>query len=123
MTLTLDENSAKYQIRAYKPGTIKINDQLLHQSIIISSDELIDNWEPQTIHELKAQHLTEIAKKKPNILIIGTGDKLQFPALEIYGELMNQGIGVEIMNTHAACRTLTALTAEGRHVIAALIIT
>ena len=59
---------------------------------------------------------------EPEILLIGTGDQLTFPLLEIYGDLINAGIGVEIMDTHAACRTYNALTSENRNVAAALII-
>ncbi|MHB1947099.1 MAG: Mth938-like domain-containing protein [Gammaproteobacteria bacterium] len=122
MTLSLDENSANYQIRAYKPGMIKVNDQTLTHSIIISSDKLIENWPPQHISELKSVHMNPISDLKPTILLIGTGEKLQFPPLEVYGDLINQGVGVEIMDTSAACRTYIALSAEGRNVVAALII-
>jgi len=50
------------------------------------------------------------------------GITLQFPALETYGDLINHGIGIEIMDTAAACRTYNALTAENRQVAAALIL-
>lgn len=122
MTLTLDENKANYQIRAYKPGFIQVNEQTLTHSIIISSDKLIDNWEPQHISELRPEHLNAIAAMRPAILLIGTGEKLEFPPIETYGNLINQGVGVEIMDTRAACRTFAALSAEGRNVVAALII-
>jgi uncharacterized protein len=122
MPLTLDENSAKYQIRAYRPGQIQINDKLSEQSIIIAPQALIEDWEPKSITELSADHLTAILTLKPAILLIGTGEKLTFPSIEIYGDLINHGIGVEIMDTRAACRTYNALTAEDRNVVAALII-
>lgn len=122
MTLALDENNAHYQIRAYKPGMIKVNDQTLTHSIIISANTLIENWAPQHISELTAQHLIEASALQPAILLIGTGETLEFPPLEVYGELINQGIGVEIMDTRAACRTYIALSAEDRNVVAALII-
>lgn len=122
MPLTLDENSANYQIRAYQPGQIQINDKFYHESVIIAANTLIDHWQPNTIAELLPEHLTAILSLKPAILLIGTGEKLVFPSIEIYGDLINQGIGVEIMDTRAACRTYNALTSEGRNVIAALLI-
>lgn len=122
MTLTLDENKANYQIRGFKPGFIQVNDQTLTQSIIISSEKLIENWKPQHFSELTSDHLTIIITLHPTILLIGTGTKIHFPPIEMYGNLINQGIGVEIMDTSAACRTYNALTAEGRKVVAALII-
>jgi len=59
---------------------------------------------------------------KPDVLLIGTGATHVFLSLDIYGDLINQGIGVEVMSTSAACRTFNALSAEGRHVVAALLI-
>lgn len=121
-TLTLDENHAQYQIRGYKPGVIQVNDQTLTHSIIISPNQLINNWIPQRICELTHEHLATVLDLKPAILLIGTGEILQFPPIELYGDLIAQGIGVEIMDTSAACRTYSVLTAEGRNVVAALII-
>lgn len=120
--LNLDENHANFQIRGYKPGVIKVNDQTLTHSIIITAETLIDNWEPQTISELTREHFKIIVDMHPTILLIGTGPNLEFPSVEIYSDLINQRIGVEIMNTSAACRTYNALTAEGRNVAAALLI-
>lgn len=120
--LTLDENSSNFQIRAFKPGTLQVNDKIYTRSIILSAKKLIDDWQPQHIEELKADDLTIILSMSPAILLIGTGNSLQFPAIEIYGELINHGIGVEIMDTAAAARTFNALTSEERNVVAALII-
>jgi uncharacterized protein len=122
VSLTLDDNHATYQIRAFQPGSIQVNDQILHNSIIIAPNKLIENWAPQTYAELNSQHLAMIIELSPAIVLIGTGSTIQFPAANVYGELINAGIGVEIMDTHAACRTYNALTAEDRNVIAALII-
>ncbi|MEO8401758.1 MAG: Mth938-like domain-containing protein [Gammaproteobacteria bacterium] len=122
MGLSIDDNQAKYQIRAYKPGNIQVNDQQYTQSVIVSPEQLIDNWPPQTINELTHEHLAIISELSPAILLIGTGATLQFPDLDIYGDLINEGIGIEVMDSSAACRTYNALSAEGRNVVAALII-
>jgi uncharacterized protein len=121
-SLTLDDNQATYQIRAYQPGFLQVNDTVFTQSLIISPTQLITDWHPQTIDELNQADLQRIIPLHPAILLIGTGSTLSFPEVELYGDLINQGIGVEIMDTSAACRTFTALTAENRNVIAALII-
>lgn len=121
-TLNLDDNSAFYQIRSYTPGHLQINELKMTQSVIVSPSKLIDNWTPQTIEQLSKESLSPIFELKPDILLIGTGSRLIFPSIEIYGELINQGIGVEVMNTSAACRTYNALTSEHRNVAAALII-
>ncbi len=120
--LNLDENRAVYQIKAYKPGYIQVNEKVFTHSIVISAEKLVTDWQPQSITELTSQHLDVIAAMQPTILLLGTGTSLQFPDITLYGHLINQNIGVEIMDTSAACRTYNALTAENRNVVAALII-
>jgi uncharacterized protein len=122
MSLTLDENRASYQIRGYQPGEIQINDLIYTNSVIIGPEKLIENGLPRHMKELNAGHLAILIDLHPTILLIGTGSLLQFPPIELYGDLINHGIGVEIMDTRAACRTYNALTAENRNVMAVLII-
>lgn len=122
MTLSLDENHAQYQIRGYQPGQIQVNDQIYTTSLIVSPFKLITDWKPQSLNELTYEYLVDAVVLEPAILLIGTGEKIEFPSIELYGELINKGIGVEIMDTGAACRTYNALAAEDRNVVAALII-
>lgn len=122
MSFNLDEDPTHYQIRAFKPGQIKINELIYTKSLIVSANQIIENWEPQSIASLTHEHLQIAAALNPDILLLGTGENLVFPPLELYGEFMNRGIGIEIMNTSAACRTFNALVSENRHVVAALII-
>ena len=122
MSLTLDDNQAKFQIRGYKAGQIQVNEKIYTESLIISPNHLLEHWGPKNISDLTPTHIEIAAQTKPAVLIIGTGEKLIFPNIELYGELINQGIGIEIMDTAAACRTYTILTAENRRVVAALIL-
>jgi uncharacterized protein len=120
--LNLDESAALFQIRSFQPGKIQVNDKTLTNSIIISPDHLIENWQPQSLRELSANSFSIILDLKPDVLLVGTGSKLTFPSPEVYGHLINHGIGVEIMDTSAASRTFNALAAENRRVVAALLI-
>ena len=122
MPLNLDDNHASFQIKGFTPGTLKINEETYTRSVIIGANTLITDWEPQRIGELTAAHLAVIIPLAPAILLIGTGETLSFPDMAVYGELINHGIGVEVMNTSAACRTYTALTAENRQVMAAIFV-
>jgi uncharacterized protein len=121
-TLDLEQNHAPFQIRAYQPGHIQVNDRIFTHSLLITPNQLIDCWGPQTIAELTPAALQEAAMLNPHILLIGTGATQHLLAPELYGDLINQGIGIEIMSTSAACRTFNALIAEDRSVVAALII-
>jgi len=121
-TFDLDQNRSLFQIKAYKPGCIQINDEIIRKSIVISPNQLIKNWAPQSADQLTSTDLNLLVPFKPDILLIGTGEKMVILPIEMYGALINYGIGVEVMNTSAACRTFNALSAEDRNVVAALIV-
>ena len=121
-TLQLDDNRSLYQIRAFQAGMIQVNDKKYTSSLIVTPTQLIESWAPQTFAQLTAADLQVVAQLKPDIILLGTGSTLIFPNIEMYGDLINQGIGVEIMDTRAACRTYNALSAENRDVAACLII-
>lgn len=121
-SLELDQNKSAYQVRAYKPGMLHINEQKLTTSVIVTPKKLITDWSPQSIAELTPTSFEPLIDIKPAILLIGTGAKHHFLPVELYGHLLNLGIGVEIMDTSAACRTFNALSAEDRDVAAALLI-
>jgi uncharacterized protein len=121
-SFALDDNTASYQIKAFKPGQIQVNDKILNTSLIIASQALIENWTPEQASEITTAALEEAAALKPQVLLIGTGATQQFLPIEIYGSFLAQGIGVEIMDTAAACRTYNILTSENRKVVAALVL-
>ncbi len=74
-----------------------------------------------TIEALLSEHLETLIELQPEIVLLGTGQKLQFPESKILAKLHNQQLGVEIMDTAAACRTYNILMMEGRFVVAGMI--
>ncbi len=120
MRFAEDDNTVQYQIRAYAAGQITVNDAVLTRSLVIRSDALIRDWPPQRFEELEAAHLLSAVDPAPEILILGTGARQRFPASALLAPLHARGIGVEVMDTAAACRTYNVLAAEGRAVVAAL---
>lgn len=121
MQFSEDQNTGKYFINSYHPGEIKINQTVYAHSIIVTAESLSE-WPPQTIDELKSQDFDIVAKQNPEVVLLGTGKKQYFPKAAILATLIEHNIGFEIMDTAAACRTYNALMAEGRRVVAALII-
>jgi len=122
MRFDLDMGEGANQIRAYAAGQVKINDKVYHQSIIVTPREIIENWQPKNISELKSTDFDKIIALKPEIVLLGTGEQLCFPDSVILHPLKEHAIGFEVMNTAAACRTYTVLVAEGRNVLAALLL-
>lgn len=120
MKITLAATSIKHAIQSHETGQIIINQEPYTKSLVVTPDQLIPDWKPQSLEALTEADFAELIALKPNIVILGTGGKQIFPSPALYGSLLEQGIGIEIMNTPAACRTYNLLMAEGRAVAAAL---
>ena len=121
MKLTLDQAAPNaHVIRAYEPGRIMVGLNAFSRSFIVTPDALIDDWPPQTIAALRAEHLDVFHDLRPEILLLGVGATQTFPEYSLLAELMNRQIPVEVMDTAAACRTYNILFAEDRAVAAAL---
>ncbi|HET7395942.1 MAG TPA: Mth938-like domain-containing protein [Gammaproteobacteria bacterium] len=108
-------------IRAYAPGRINVNDVLISRSFILSPNRLLEDWTPQQYGDITLDSLQAALELKPEILIIGTGPTLHFPEASIMADIQRRGIGLEILDTAAACRTYNVLVSENRSVVAALL--
>ena len=122
MKFAQDNQDEGYVITEYDENSISINGKAFTQSLIITKLKLDENWDVDNIGLLQTRHIDQILLFKPELIIIGTGDKLIFPATEIYSNIIRQGIGVDFMDTGAACRTYNILMGEGRGVVAGLIL-
>lgn len=109
-------------IRSHAAGRVTVNDVTLTRSFIVAGDKLVPDWPPQRFEDITAEHLKAALALDPEVLLIGTGDKQRFLTGEMMGAL-NRGImGVEVMDTAAACRTYNVLLSEGRKVVAAILV-
>jgi len=121
MRFAEDDHTGRYRIQAYASGQVTVNHETLTGSLIVSPDRLIRDWPPQVFEDLTAAHLALALSLEPEILILGTGDRLRFPHPRLTGEIQRRGVGVEVMDTAAACRTYNILLGEQRRVAAALL--
>ena len=115
MQINEDINYSQYQIRAYQPGKITINDKTYTKSLIVTSEALITNWQPKTVNDITQTDINQILALKPDIILLGMGKHSAPPPKNLRQ--------FECMSTAAACRTFIALSSEGRNVAAALLIT
>ena len=122
MKFAQDSQDDGYVISAYGENSVSINGKLFRQSLIITRTKLNENWEVSAVELLQADHINQILAFNPELIIIGTGDKLIFPAVEVYSGIIEHGIGVDFMDTRAACRTYNILMSEGRDIVAGLIL-
>lgn len=121
MPLAEDFITARYSIQAYDSGQITINETPYRGSLILSPDKIISPWPVETLQQLEIEHLESIFDLQPEVVLLGTGDRQIFPDISILGAFAQKGLGVEVMNTGALCRTFNILVAEDRNVVAAVI--
>lgn len=122
MKIQRDENTGEFTVNSFEPGHIVVNKRSYHNSVILSRDQFITDWVPQSLSELDAEHFAQILALQPEVILLGTGAKIAFPDNSILASIHQAGIGVEIMDTSAACRTFNLLASEDRNVVAALLI-
>lgn len=123
MELSEDRAPKGYQIKAYAPGEIQVNENSYTHSLIISAETLITDWRPQSLTDLKVLDWQIIIDLAPEVVLLGTGLTFKVPPAALLAPLYQNNIGVEFMDTGAACRTYIVLASENRTVIAALLIT
>ena len=111
-----------HSISGYGPGWVGINGERVERSVILGARGERLDWQCARFEDLLASHFEQIAALKPELVIFGSGTRLRFAAPALHRCLMQARIGMETMDTLAACRTYNILAGEGRHVIAALLL-
>ncbi len=106
-------------IRAYGPGWIRVDDTEYRHSLALGPDR-IRPWRPEAVTDLETADLDYLLDDGPEILILGTGARQCFPPPALLARPARRGIGIEVMDTPAACRTYNILAGEGRRVAAGL---
>ena len=99
-----------------------VNSEQYNRSIVVLASEVCDNWTATNFETLTEAHFDYFLALKPDVLLLGTGAQQRFAHPSLYHSLTNAGIGVECMDTPAACRTYNILVAEDRKVIAAILL-
>jgi uncharacterized protein len=106
----------------YGDGYVEVNRRRHAQSLVVSADRVVADWPAKSLETLSADHFATLMELQPEIVLLGTGASFRFPDPAILAPLYRAGIGVEVMDTPAACRTYNILLGEGRHVVAALLL-
>lgn len=109
-------------IHGYGPGWIAVDAEKFSSSLVIGSRGERQVWDCGRFESLQALHFTLLADLRPELVLFGSGARLRFPRPEWLQALVEQRIGLETMDTAAACRTYNILAGEGRHVVAALLL-
>ena len=122
MRFSLDSDLNRHSITGYGPGWVRVNQQEFRRSVIVTPERLMSDWPPRTFGDLVEAHFEAIAGLEPEIVLLGTGGRQRFPHPSLIRSLLERGVGVEIMDTAAACRTYNIIMLENRRVAAALLL-
>ncbi len=112
-------------ITAYGPGWLTVNGQRHTSSLVLASTGTPQPWHCSRFEDLNEAHfetLLSLSQKAPELVVFGSGKRLRFVRPALLASLMHRRIGIETMDTAAACRTYNILAAEGRRVVAALLL-
>jgi uncharacterized protein len=122
MKLQLENPPGTNLVRSYGPGQLRIGEIMHARSVIVTATTVIAPWRPALAADLTTADLEPLLGLGPEVVLLGTGARQQFPDLQVLRILHEQRIGVEVMDTAAACRTYNVLVTEGRNVAAALMV-
>lgn len=122
MKIEREQAAGKNAFTGYGTGYVEINGARHRASLVVNAERVLTDWPATSVEVLSADHMAAIVELKPEIVLLGTGASFRFPERPLLAPLYKAGIGVEVMDTPAACRTYNILLAEGRDVVAALIV-
>ena len=117
---TLEPPSRANLIRSYSETELRIGEQRVQHSCLVTAEQLITDWPPATFAELVPAHLEAIFALTPELVLLGTGPTQRFASAEVRAEFARRRIALEAMQLGATCRTFNVLVQEERRVLAAL---
>ncbi|MEO8135159.1 MAG: Mth938-like domain-containing protein [Betaproteobacteria bacterium] len=107
---------------AYGPGYVEINRERFEDNLVVTPERILTQWAQAGFDGLVREDLAALLEWTPEIILLGTGDKIRFLQPRLSQDLTAARVGVDVMDVKAACRTFNVLAAEGRRVAAALIL-
>jgi len=122
MELTEHTAGNHHQIRGVEPGRVLVSGQWYASSLVVGARYLDPDWRVANLNELDQARIAALVELRPELVIVGVGQRQQLLSHEIQFGFIRHGIGVECMTLDAAARTFNVLMSEDRRALAALII-
>ena len=122
MALHLQTNAGQKLFTGHGEGYVSVNTHHYLQPVVVMAAEVRTDWPATDFTSLAVAHFDYFLALQPEIVLFGTGAKQQFARPELYRNLIKARIGIEFMDTPAACRTYNILVAEDRKVVAAVLL-
>ena len=122
MELQLESHPTACHVGSFVDNAVVIGEVCYTSSLIVTPEQVIPDWPPQHSDELTIDDFEMILTLQPELILVGTGNTLRFPDSVILKGVIKAGIGIDFMDSRAACRTYNLLAAEGRHITAGIIV-
>lgn len=119
---TLQNEPGKNLVRACTADQVIVREHEIRRSAILTADHIVFDWPPLTAEALTPADVEAVLALEPEVILLGTGARQRFPHPAIARAVQSAGVGFEVMDTPAACRTYNVLVQEGRRVAAAILI-
>jgi uncharacterized protein len=122
MDFSLERPGDYLFVRRVTERAITVVDRELTTSFLLSPQRAVEQWPVTSAQVLDDQHVESVLELKPEVVLLGTGTRQQFPPAAFMAGFLRKGIGIEVMDNAAAARTYDLLASEGRRVVAAFIL-
>lgn len=119
---SLQNEPGKNLVRACTAGQVLVREHDIRRSAILTADHIVFDWPPLAAEALTPADIEAVLALEPEVILLGTGSRQRFPDPAIARAVQSAGVGFEVMDTPAACRTYNVLVQEGRRVAAAILI-
>ncbi len=103
-------------------GFIRLGVVEYRDNLLVTPERIVTGWAAAGFDALTEEDFATLAALKPEVALLGTGQRLRFPHPRLTRALTDAGIGLDVMDTPAACRTFNILAAEGRKVAAGMLL-
>lgn len=122
MDLSLDRPGEYLFVRRVSERAITVVDRELNHSFLLSPQRAVEQWPVTNAQALGDGDVQAVLELEPEVVLLGTGARQQFPPAAFLAGFLRRGIGIEVMDNAAAARTYGLLAGEGRRVVAAFIL-
>jgi uncharacterized protein len=118
MQLTEHRPEHELFVRRADAREVVVVDRTFTQSLVLSAERVLEDFAPKNVRDLDAAAIERVLELTPEVVLLGTGDRLTFPPPATLAAFLRRGVGLETMDSPAAARTFNVLAGEGRRVAA-----
>ncbi len=122
MDLSFNRPDGFLFVRRVGARSVTLLDRELTESFLLAPDQVIERWPVAAVDALDASHVVALLALRPELVLLGTGERQAFPAAVFMAGFLRKGVGIEVMDNAAAARTFNLLASERRRVLGAFIL-